>query len=131
MSISSRDAKIINKLLDLSRQLDNGLRCRHFACLTKGKKIISLAHNQPISDAYHYRWSKNHLRAFRHAETACIKQAQYRDDLDQMTLYVVRADLNGESALSKPCVDCAQAVKNANIPRIVYTIKNGIKSEWM
>lgn len=129
--VTARDTRIIDRLLNISRQLDNGMRQKHVSGLFRGKRLISLAHNQPISDAHHYRWSKNPLRAFRHAETACIKQAQYRDDLSECTLYVARAELNGAVGLSRPCNSCLECIQAANIPRIVYTIKGGLREEWM
>jgi tRNA(Arg) A34 adenosine deaminase TadA len=127
MAITPRDSRIINKLLALSRELDNGLRCRHFSALYLGKRLISLAHNQPISDTFHYRASGKQTRQFRHSETAAIKQIQFRDDLSEMTLYVARADLTGKSAESRPCPDCSKAIKEAGIKRVIYSIKNGIK----
>lgn len=128
--ITPRDTRILNRLLDISRELQNGLRQRHVAGLYRGKKLISLAHNQPISDSYHYKFSKSQRAQFRHSESACIKQVQFRDDLSEMTLYVARAELNGAPGLSRPCPSCQECIREKGIRRVIYSIKNGIREEW-
>ena len=125
--ITPRDARAIQRLLSLSRDLDNGLRCKHVCCIMKGKRILSLAHNQPITDAFHFKYSRRQAKTYRHAESACIKQVQFRDDLDSVTLYVARVDNNGEQANSKPCPSCERAIKDNGIKRVVYSTERGIE----
>lgn len=40
------------------------------------------------------------------------------------TIYVARVNRTGKARLSKPCVNCAKALKKAGVSKIVYTLNN-------
>lgn len=99
------------------------------SALYKGKKLVSLAHNISKTHPYEYKWSRSQNKQWLHAEKACILQAKWRGDLSSTTLYVVRADLNGEQSMSRPCQSCLECIQEEGIPRVVYTINGGIMEE--
>lgn len=128
--ITSRDTRIINRLLKISEELENGMRCKHVAALYEGKRLISLAHNVPRSHPFEYRYSKCQNHLWLHAEKNCLVQAKWRD-LSGCTMYVARMDLSGEPNLSKPCSSCCAALVAVKIKRVVYSIKNGIREDYL
>lgn len=40
------------------------------------------------------------------------------------TIYIARVNRTGKARLSKPCINCAKALKEAGVSKIVYTLNN-------
>lgn len=58
-----------------------------------------------------------------HAEVAAIRDAG-RTNLQGGVLIVARVSPKGEQAMSKPCVNCQKALKDAGIKKVYYTIES-------
>ncbi len=89
------------------------LRPKVGAAITKNGKVLGLGFNK--------RGSSRLSRAIysRHAEISAIIAA---GDCRGATIHVYRAHgKTGEPLLSKPCVDCAEAIEIAGIRRVIYS----------
>lgn len=67
-----------------------------------------------------------------HAEFDAIQKARARlspSKLASCHLYVYRETSNGEPALSRPCAGCLEAIKNAGITKIFYSVTGGFSKE--
>lgn len=123
--ILPRDMKIVAKLAKLCTTNPVPLRCKHVAALADKSTIVSLGMNKARSDPGFFRLSNNPKKCYVHAEFDCLNNMC--SDLSRLTMYVVRIDLNGDLAQSKPCPICEKALRQHNVKRVVHTITNGIK----
>lgn len=56
-----------------------------------------------------------------HAEVAALR-AWGGTNLRNATLYVARIGRDGTPMMSKPCANCQQALRDAGVKKVVYTI---------
>lgn len=69
---------------------------------------------------------RNQLLPGSHAETRCLKKMNCGG-----TLYVARiAKLNGEFAMSRPCLICRNHIKAKHVDKVYYTIDNNHYGIW-
>jgi cytidine deaminase len=55
-----------------------------------------------------------------HAEIAALRQLREVDS--RTTLFVARVAKNGQTALSAPCANCRQALKEAGLVKIIFSV---------
>lgn len=122
--------KFIRTLRNITKDLDNGLRCKHAAMLTDNGKIISIGVNKSKSDPIQKKHSCSHKitnifveYSWTHAEIDCLKGLKM--DFKHATLYVIRTDSNGHLAESCPCKGCQSLINKLYIPRIVHSTADG------
>lgn len=119
-SLSRRDQAWLNYALRLAENSKE--RHRHACVIVRGGSIqargINTNRNTPgfVDD----------VEALAiHAEVAALKSCHRTDGA---VAYVARINVRGEARQSRPCPRCMQALKDAGIKRVVYTI-NG--SEYL
>lgn len=122
--IIPRDIRIVDKLAKLCLSNPVQLRCRHVAALADKNKIVSLGMNKALSDPGFYKLSRSQKKQYVHAEYDCLNNMG--TGLGRLTMYVVRVDLNGELAQSKPCPICQRAIEAAGVGRVIHTAERGI-----
>lgn len=89
------------------------------AIITNGSRVVSCGINQRRSHPQQ-REMFNPLR-YIHAEIAAIIGSSV-DQRHGGTLYVVRRSKVGNLALAKPCETCMEAIRDARIKRVVFSI---------
>lgn len=120
----------LRTLINICKNLDNGLRCKHAAMLTDGNKIISIGVNKaksaPIQKEYSRSKSNNPFEeyAWIHAEIDCVKNI--KANFKKTTLIVIRTDNKGNLMESCPCEGCKRLIDKLEIPRVIYSSKNKI-----
>lgn len=93
---------------------------RHGAIIVRGGRTLSVGINTYRMDP-HTIVDEIIVKDFSwHAEVAAIRA--YKGDLTGATLYVARLSRRGEAAMSKPCINCQKAIKDAGIKKVFYTI---------
>jgi len=122
--LSAFDLKIVKRLAKLSELNDVQLRCSHVAALFMKKRMLSLGVNKTKTHPLSFQLSGLQHKKYLHAEVDCLKNIE--DNLRKCTLYVVRADRNGELAQSKPCKFCSAYIKEKGVGRVVHTINGGV-----
>jgi len=100
--------------------------------IVKNKDIISVGQNMLKTHPAQFRYNKrlpydmpvSHV----HAEINTISKAR-PDLLCGSTMYIFRRDRNGNTAMCRPCNACMQAIRDAGIKEIYYSIPNGFSFE--
>jgi deoxycytidylate deaminase len=104
-------AKSVSKLSDH--------RVKVGAVIVKKKPIVACS-NKNVTHPLYADPSKGKSSSL-HAEIRCIIHS--RCDLVGSDIYVYRETKDGNYALARPCKVCLQALKEAGIRKIFYTIK--------
>ncbi len=90
---------------------------KHSACIIKKNKILSIGYN--------YHLTKNIGNKYTvHAEVSSILNLpkQYRRDLQDCELIVIRIGGDGEIRCSKPCKNCMDFINKHKIKKIRYSM---------
>jgi deoxycytidylate deaminase len=92
-------------------------RWQHGAVVAKGNKVIGFAPNRfrnaPAVDEHNVSF---------HAEAAVIRELlKTYPDLKGTTIYIARINKAGNTAMSRPCINCMKLIVDAGIKEIVYT----------
>lgn len=115
--ISSKDKSYLNRAVGVA--LTSNERHKHGSLIVKGGRVISygvnVQKNSPLI------CSNPKEESGRHAEREAIRRARHVD-LKGATLYVARVNKKGDPLLSKPCVRCEEAIKQAGIKKVVFTV---------
>ncbi len=97
-------------------------RFRVAAVIFKGKRIISVAHNEVRSNSVP-KWLNYYDNAL-HAEAAAILKSKKRD-LRGYSILVIRIGKKGDLILSKPCEKCQEFIEYSGIKNIYYSNAEG------
>lgn len=92
---------------------------RHGAVIKVGGRIIGIGIN--VDKNHPNNVNDPATQAAVHAEIAALK-ACGNTSVAGGTIYVARINKKGSPLMSKPCQRCQEAIKNAGIKKIVYTI---------
>ena len=93
-------------------------RQRHGAVAAVGKRVLAVGVN---SFRCHPTVASDPKRESSfHAEIAVLRQLREVDS--RTTLFVARVAKSGQAALSAPCANCRQALKEAGVTKIVFTV---------
>lgn len=114
------------KYFDLAKKVSRKSDHRNYhigAVIVKKNKILSFGFNR----------EKTHPKSLQpfqhlHAEIDAIIGVEY-EDLQGSTIYVFRENKQGQLAMSKPCMFCQAAIKQARIKNLCYTVYGGYKKE--
>lgn len=94
-------------------------RQKHGCVIVKGGRVISVGvntfRNHPNNVSNPDRESSFH------AEINTMRGL----DVSGSTVYVARVNNRGQAKLSKPCLECYKALKEAGVKRIIWTENNG------
>lgn len=93
---------------------------RHGAILTSGSRVLSVGINTYKNMPDIVEDAKEEFSV--HAEIAALKA--YGRPVKNGTMYIARIGRRGAPLMSKPCVNCQQALKDAGVRKVVYTIDN-------
>jgi len=92
-------------------------------CYDKKGRILSIGRNSYVKthplQARLARQVGHPNRVFLHAEIDAIIRCRDWERID--TISIFRYGVKGTPLLAKPCVVCEQAIKLANIKKVVYT----------
>jgi deoxycytidylate deaminase len=125
--IKNYERTYIRTLSNLTKNLSNGLRCKHAAMLVSKNKIISIGVNKTKSDPLQKQYTRLPHMSYIHAEVDCLKGIDM--DFSKTTLFVIRTDSDGNMMESCPCDGCMRLVTNRGIPRIIHSNTNGKLTE--
>jgi len=130
----NKDNKFIDILSKVAIDVSPVGSAKIAACIVIKNKIISFGINQKKTHPFQYKYSKNSMSIYLHAETDAIRNALKFisvDDMKKATLYVVRVKHNKDNhsklmfGLSKPCKGCFSAISTFNLKRVVYSTDYG------
>lgn len=112
--------------LNLAQRAAESSECvqRHGAIIVRSGSVLSIGINKwrnkltPTEDIF-----KNGRRCDLsvHAEVDALSRVA---NPAGATLYVARVRKDGRPALSKPCMQCDEAIREAGIIKVIYTIDN-------
>lgn len=88
------------------------------AVLTRGSTFLSSAPNKFRNPPW-----VNHLHATRHAEQEALRKSL--NGTRGSTIYVARADKDGNPRMARPCNRCMSALYYAGVREVVYTTDDG------
>lgn len=106
----------LNKALELSMLSE--CSNKHGALISKNGKTISVGINYDVN--CNSICTNPKTEASVHAEVAALKAA-WKTDLNGASIYVARRNTKGEPLLSKPCLNCQEALKKRGISKVYYT----------
>lgn len=93
-------------------------RQRHGAVAAVGKRVLAVGVN---SFRCHPTVASDPKRESSfHAEIAVLRQLREVDS--RTTLFVARVAKSGQTALSAPCANCRQALKEAGVKRVIFSV---------
>lgn len=107
--------------LERAKNLAAGSLCKnkHGAVVVSGGRVIGSGSNKERNDP---RWVDSpKTQAAIHAEIAALR-ACGSTSVKGGTIYVARVNRAGDELMSRPCERCQNALRDAGIRKIVYTI---------
>jgi len=120
------------ELAESIAKLSDYPRIKIGSVLVKNKDVVSVGQNMLKTHPAQHRYNKclpyNMPADHVHSEINCISKAR-PDLLRGSTLYIFRRDRNGNVAMCRPCNACMQAIRDAEIKEIYYSIPNGFSYE--
>ena len=113
--LSNRDRARLDILMKAA--INSDCKQKHAASVYRSSSLLSIGINK---SRVNNKWnSKMEGRpATCHAEMAALNQVE---DARGCTVYVVRVLKNGDSAMSRPCQDCAKELIRRGVSKVVYT----------
>ena len=115
---------------------------QHFHCTLalKGGNIIAIGINN-----YNIEHPRKHFGVYRqrqhdnrkeykprlHSEIDCLKQIQFREDLNKLTLLNIRIDNKDQISNAEPCENCKKVLSKYKFKRIYFTINNKILGRFL
>lgn len=92
---------------------------QHGAIIIKGGSVLSVGINRNKNNPTFVGEATKNWSV--HAEAAAIRACKGAD-LRNATIYVARINNSGKPMMSKPCLKCEKAIREAGIKKVVYTI---------
>ena len=93
------------------------------AVLYKSSAVIRVVYNENKTLGYRKKYF-SHGEPSRHAELSALHNMP-KDVTAKCSLLVVRVNRLGELKSAKPCIACAQALKNAGVKKVYYSSYSG------
>lgn len=97
---------------------------KHGAVIVIGGSVMGVGVNVNKNDPNYA--GENTVKFSVHAEEAALRACKGAN-LRRATIYVARVNKKGEPAMSKPCLRCQKAIKDAGIRKVVYTIDSSME----
>ena len=121
-AMSKKSRYFLDKAIKLSR-LSDYPQFKHGAVITKNGNVLGMGVNRMVNNPGSIsddEVAKKHASI--HAEVAALK-ACGKANLTGATIYVARTSrIFSRPAMSKPCENCQEALREAGIKRVYYTI---------
>ena len=91
------------------------------AALFSGSKLLSIGSNE-------YKKTHPDAAPFHniHAEHRCLLRRRWRENGNNLSIYVYRELFDGTIACSKPCINCIELLRVAGVRTAYYFDRNGI-----
>lgn len=130
MTLNKRHLKLINEAYLIATDVIPVGNARVAAILTKRNEILSYGINSSKTNPFAAKFSRNPDAVMLHAETAAIRNALKKYELDELegtTMYVARArkisthDHNYTFGMAKPCAGCQRALTLFGIKKVYHT----------
>lgn len=118
-NLSKSDQRFLDKACVLADNSD--CHFRHGAILRKSGKTLAVGINYDVNDPAYLEDDVAATHASVHAEIAALNACK-KANVVGSTIYVARISKAGEPAMSKPCENCAKALKEAGVKKVFYTI---------
>jgi deoxycytidylate deaminase len=120
----SRLSKAQSHWLDKAMDIAKLSQCRyqHGAIIVKHNRVLGLGINRDKNHPNNVPNPK--MQAGVHAEESAIKACQ--GETEGATIYVARRNKHGKQMMSKPCIRCQAALKEAGIKKVIYTIDSSL-----
>ena len=106
-------------------------RARMGAVITKGRRILSVGHNE--MRGYRKCPSKRRWVNSLHAEQAAILKLLNKGkiyELSGATIHVTRIKRDGNVGMARPCETCEELIRAVGIKRVIYTNDLGKVEEY-
>lgn len=119
--------KAINKCLEIAfaLSLKNTLRCRHYAFVLNGNKILSIGENKTHRHPTQDFWGYNEMCS-EHAEYNALRKLG-EIDCRRFSFLTFRIDRNNVINNGQPCSSCENFLRHFGFKEIVYSTEKG---EW-
>jgi deoxycytidylate deaminase len=129
---------IIKTLAEVADVSEGAAKANIAAAVVYKGDIISIGVNQMKTHPFQYKFRRNNLSIYLHAETHAI-QRSLRElstwELEKSELYVVRTkqqssvNKNRIFGLARPCDGCWRCIEQFNLKRVHYTLdKSGYET---
>ena len=115
--ISNRDRRELRRAIELAQTSE--CNQKHGAVIKVGGRVIGVGVNKNKNHPDHVNDPKT--QAAVHAEIAALKDCG-PTPVAGGTIYVARWGKNKTPLMSKPCLLCQEALRNAGIRKVVYTV---------
>lgn len=119
-----KDRKYLKFLAEISQDVVPVGRQRLASLIVYKGYPVSIGTNKmkthPMQAKFGAHKEKNYMHAEIDAIIRALKQLDEKE-LSRSTLYVCRTKANGSWGMSKPCVCCAEAIRQYGIARVVWT----------
>lgn len=122
VGLSKKDKRFLDKAVAVSR-VSTYERFRHGAVIVKNGNVVAVGVNSQINDWYHLSPEDAVTNTTVHAEVAALRACR-RVNLNGGVIYVARTNSRGERRMSKPCASCQEAIEEAGIKKVVYTLSH-------
>lgn len=109
----------LDKALEISKMSDENFK--HGAIIKKSGRTLAVGINYRTNNPDYLEKDVAKRHASVHAEVAAMNAVR-KVDLNGAVLYVARSLKNGEPAMSKPCENCQEAMRERGIKKVFYTI---------
>lgn len=96
---------------------------KHGAIIISGGRTLSVGINRTRNNPDNVPLPKT--QAAYHAEVAAL-MACPDVDLKNATIYVARINNRGEQMMSKPCVNCQEALRARGVKKVFYTVESSL-----
>lgn len=99
------------------------LHQQHGAVIVKNRRVLSVGINKQKNADIVTPHAINRAEYFTvHAEIDAINRCA---NTEGATIYIARVNKNGEERFSRPCDNCAKAIREAGIRVVIYTLTEG------
>lgn len=120
--LSNQDRKHLDRAKKIAST--STCACKHGAVVVHGGRVIGVGVNSYSNDIHMYDHIPQNAWSV-HAEIAALRSI--KKDLHGAVMYAARVNNQGEERMSKPCVMCQIALKEAGIKRVVYTVDSSME----
>lgn len=128
---SRREERFFKRAREISLKSDH-TKCKIGAVIVLGNYVVSSGVNRMKSHTIQARYDKkmNYYGLFQrlHSEIDALISSS-RVDLGDAEIYVYRESSLGQIGNCRPCVSCTQAIRDAGIRHVFYTLPEGFAYE--
>ena len=123
-TLSTKLSRSQKSFLNLAMKTAEASECvqKHGAVVVKSGSVLSIGLNKwrndaALADELFQNGVSKHVSV--HAEIDALARVK---NPAGAVLYVARVNRAGEPVISKPCINCSEAIKKAGISKVIYTV---------